>query len=923
MKMPVYFVPLRGMESKEELVSKLLSIFADASQVSPVSSSHRLIQCLQQVQNTVVLILDNADDLVESEDAKRKQQVFRLIDEILAQCKHMKLLLTTRESLDFFGLTLPIHLEKINALDEVSSASLVKLLLPGVSENDRSCIVKECGQVPLAIRLMCCMMREGNVSLNAVLEERKRLPLIEVLDSESFREDARLKSLINTSFQRLSFREENAFVSLAVFPGWFRIEEATAILDVKTELTSKKIIRSLERKGLIDCGDNFTHFTIHSLLRSFIDEKRRNDKSLEAVFLSVQLQFYDYYISSFRTANEKFLMGPSNEASAIFLDRRECILSSLANGTKDDKLYPKVVEVLSKAELFLFAVLSNEELLFERLYDIAVQEAKSRQIVEDEKQLLAAKSFRHCGWLSPDQHWDHSLYAGCNSAKLQCYHAIHQLLSGKLGEDISSLWNSVDQLSSCSDDDLLKRLVYSLLEKHFRGKDQKKVSYFVRLQNSWLEARSSQFVASYSLDDSFGWMIKEDFFLFSVFLKLRSLLPFDQNQDQNQDFPERPLLKVASKTFSNLLLSTPGLPPMLTLVYDMFRDSDVLQPLLRKMSPSDSKSFADFRSSFLEFIDQVRQSGFNSVQSYNAAKQLMESFLLLHEGSNVSYARDNVVVEAIIDTLENVLKSNEHVPGRDFVDLARNYDKLGMIKRWDNGDNNGAIDSYQQAIRVREENIGDHVDTASSLTSIGCLHFEKENASEAEKAFHRALELRKRLGVYDDADTAGIYFTLEENHFTLGNYEKALEAHLQALQLRKKHGTEHPLTARSFCEVGHVYRELRNYPEALKFCEQSLTVTLELLGEHVDTAANFNHLACIHFAMGEYNSAVQAFEVAADMTSKLLGEHENTATSYYNLGNTQLVTGNLSAALECLKEASRLRKKLLGDYNPNTAESLN
>ena len=480
MKIPVYFLPLRGIESKEELVSKLLSIFADASQVSSMSSSHWLIQCLQQMQNPFVLILDNADDLLESEDAKRKQQVFRLIDEILAQCKNIKLLLTTRESLDFFGHTIPVHLEKINVLDEVSSASLVKLLLPDVSENDRSCVVKECGQVPLAIRLMCCIMREENVSLNDVLEERKGLPLIEVLDSESFRHNVRLKSLINTAFQRLSFREKNALVSLAVFPGWFRIEEATAILDVKTELTSEKIIRSLERKALIDCVDNFTHFTIHSLLRSFIDEKRSNDKSLEVVFLSAQLQFYDYYISSFRTANEKFLMGPSNEASAIFIDRRECILSALANGIKDDKLYPKVVEVLSKAERFLFVVLLDEKLLFEHLYDIAVQEAQSRQIVEDQRQLLVAKSFRHWGWCSmQDQNWDHSLYAGCNSPKLQHYHTIHQLLA-------SSHLKSVDQFSSRSYEDFIKKLVYPLPEKHLQGKDDKMTSHFV---DSWFQAR--------------------------------------------------------------------------------------------------------------------------------------------------------------------------------------------------------------------------------------------------------------------------------------------------------------------------------------------------------------------------------------------------------------------------------------------------
>ena len=532
MKIPVYFVPLRGMESKEELVSKLLSIFIDTSQVSRMSSSHWLIQCLQQVENPFVLILDNADDLLESEDAKRKQEVFRLIDEILVQCKQIKLLLTTRESLDFFGHTLPIHLEKINALDEVSSASLVKLLLPNVSENDRSCIVKECGQVPLAVRLMCCIMREENISLSDLQEERKSIPLVEILDSESYRDDVRLKSLINTSFQRLSVRERNAFVSLAVFPGWFRIEEATAILDVKTKLTSKKIIRSLERKALIDCGENFSHFTIHSLLRSFIDEKRSNDKSVEAVFLSAQHQFYDYYISCFRTANEMFLIGPSNAAYAAFNEQRECILLSLANGIKDDELYRKVVEVLSKAEVFLLALLSFEAVMFGHLYNIAVQEAKRRQIVEDERQLLAAKSICHRGWFPPDRHRDHSLYAGCISesdcpAKLLCYHAVHQLLCGKLDEDISSLLNSVDLLSSSSDENLLKGLVYIILIYYFYEKDNEMASHFQSLRDRWFEARYSP--ASFEAPSSKRITEGDSFFLIGYLIFLNKCI-----------FPEEP-----------------------------------------------------------------------------------------------------------------------------------------------------------------------------------------------------------------------------------------------------------------------------------------------------------------------------------------------------------------------------------------------
>ena len=267
---PVYFSSVRGVESMEDLVSKLLRMFVDDKQVHHIASSDLVIQCLQQIRNPFVLILDNADDLFESEDAKRKQHVLRFIEEILTHCKHVKLLLTTRESLDYLSHKLPIFLEKINVLDEISSAHLVRLLLPDASEGDCKCVVKECGNFPMSMRLMCSIVKEANISINVLLDELSNSTIVEVLNSESFPDDFRLKSVINTSFKRLMIPERDAFVSLSVFPGWFGIKEAQAIFNVKSEVKTKQIIRSLERKSLIHCGENFSLFTVHSLLRSFI-----------------------------------------------------------------------------------------------------------------------------------------------------------------------------------------------------------------------------------------------------------------------------------------------------------------------------------------------------------------------------------------------------------------------------------------------------------------------------------------------------------------------------------------------------------------------------------------------------------------------------------------------------------------------------
>jgi len=271
MEIPVYLVSLRGMTSKGELVSKLFSKFAVTKQVPhpQISAPDWLIGCLRQLQDRHVLILDNADDVLESGDAKLREEVLRFTEEILTECNHIKLLFTTRERLDYLSHKVPVHHERVGVLDEVSSVNLVHSLLPNCSGDDCSSIVKVCGQVPLAIRLMCSIIREENASPDELLEELKILPLVEVLDNASFSDDTRLKRMIDKSFQRLTDQEKRAFVSLAAFQGCFGITDATTVLHLKTDRT-KKILRSLERKSLIEScvEDTKTAFRVVEVLSS-------------------------------------------------------------------------------------------------------------------------------------------------------------------------------------------------------------------------------------------------------------------------------------------------------------------------------------------------------------------------------------------------------------------------------------------------------------------------------------------------------------------------------------------------------------------------------------------------------------------------------------------------------------------------------
>lgn len=966
MKIPVYFASLPGMKSKDKLVSKLLSIFTDAKQAFYVSPSHWLIQCLQQLEKTFVLILDNADDLLESGDSEVKDDFLRFAEEILAQCSHIKVLFTTRERLDYLRHKLPIHQERVGVLDEVSSVSLVQSLLPCVSDNDCDCMVKECGQVPLAMRLMCGIMKEENVSLSELLEELKSSPLVEVLDNESFSDDARLKIIINRSFERLPGQERDAFVSLAVFPSFFGVQETKAVLDLETARLTKKVIHSLERKSLIECSYDFESCTIHSLLRSFIDERRTANHAVQTIFNAAQLRFYDYHISSFRAANEKFLTGYSVDAYEVFVGQRESILLSLKNGTKDDALYPKIVKVLSQAEIFLCALLPNEGLLFNKLYSTTVEEAKKRQRRDDECNLLAAKSFGSLGGFYVDrQDLNLSLQAGfldTNScpAKRLCYLGVHQLLCGKTDDGISSLTASVDRLNSDCDEKVLKVLTYHVLAVYCRKKgDMKKASEFQTFCNN--ECKSASFspaVRNLFLRDissvgnvtdlnSIG--VEQDVFFFAVVAELLPVL-YKELEFGKQTEVERSIMthhlvglhKVLLALFDKGIVRIRVLEACCNALYSLrcFKEAaegfQMITNELEKTQRSELKRTAQnylFRGLALKEMKDYERASFCLKKSLNIRRQLLqENEDAMHDDKMVREVLDSLEhcltvqkncdgvttghtddLKVVLEELKSVVKSMEKTYDADHAKIATNYNQLGCCYFLVN-DYNAALESIEQAIKIRKEHVEDSDDEVGFLINKGKTCFEMNRNIEAGKAYQSALDLRKLLGIEDHADTAVIYDAFGVNHFHLEEFSEALDACHQSLQIRKKHLGDHTLTAQSFTATGSVYFQMGRYDAAREHFQHAAYLAKSLLGDHEETASKFDQLAAAYLKMEKYRGALNAYQEARNIRLKVLDEHPDTAISFHQFGCTCFKMGNFKEAARSFRKASEMRLNFLGDH---------
>ena len=153
----VCWITLRGLQSKADLTSKLLSFVRQIVPHCQPSGQHlspndELCQLFNEISDRWVFILDNANDLFESGLPIVKEEDVGRLEEILRRNEKVKFIVSTRESLEFMKLHFQgHHAVRIRPLDETSSQSLVNELLPNASDSDVRRIIQICGRVPLAM----------------------------------------------------------------------------------------------------------------------------------------------------------------------------------------------------------------------------------------------------------------------------------------------------------------------------------------------------------------------------------------------------------------------------------------------------------------------------------------------------------------------------------------------------------------------------------------------------------------------------------------------------------------------------------------------------------------------------------------------------------------------------------------------------
>ena len=434
----VYYFSFRGVSTMKEFTSKLLGLFGRSIDLHPcvnLAPTDQLLYAFGRIKAQMFVILDNLDDILTS--SSEKEAMLNFIISVLHRIACAKLLTTTRESLEYINLRVQeFDSIRLKSLDPQSSASFVLKLLPQLTTADlQSQISKMCGNVPLAIRLLCSLIKDNPQEyLDEILNGSECL--LDVIDDDGFPPDSSLNELIQILFNKLSDVEKKAFISLTLFGGAeFGLDAGIAIVG-GSKLHAKRSIESLKKKSLIDVDGETC--AIHPLIQSFALKKGQNE--MKNVQASSKDRFLEYYINLFQRLNMRFLTGDSLSAFKTFYMEEHRISSSLMDGLDHGEFLVKVVSILKECEFFLDGLYNNSFMKMKHLYNSALSKVSDTKFGKDFAGLYSSRQYLETTLINntftPIEHEDDEtrrkilLLPFSVQGKLECYKGIYELSNG-------------------------------------------------------------------------------------------------------------------------------------------------------------------------------------------------------------------------------------------------------------------------------------------------------------------------------------------------------------------------------------------------------------------------------------------------------------------------------------------------------------
>lgn len=260
------------------------------------------------------------------------------------------------------------------------------------------------------------------------------------------------------------------------------------------------------------------------------------------------------------------------------------------------------------------------------------------------------------------------------------------------------------------------------------------------------------------------------------------------------------------------------------------------------------------------------------------------------------------------------------------LEKAAVFNGLGMLYRAA-GLHDQAEDSYQQALSIRETDLGrEHPDTASILNNQAELYRSVGKLDKAEPLYRQALAVYVNSLGSEHLLAANIRNNLAALYKSKGDYRQAESLFKSALKTYEKIlGAKHIDTARVLNNLAELYCAMADFAQAEPLFERALSIYRQSGdGEQAGSAAVLNNLAGMYSAMGDYSRAESLYKHSLAIHERIFGEqHRLTANSLNNLAAMYQSMGDFIKAEPLLLRALSIYPRSLGDFHPEIAKTLN
>jgi len=295
----VYIVELASISDPNHIV---LSIAEAADYQFQSDSRSPKQQVLDFLENKhLLLVMDNFENLIDGTS---------IVNDILQATSSVNILVTSRQRLSEPGETLyrlsGMHLPTSDNLESAMQSASVQLFMNSakriqpyfeITADNFQSLIEICLLVqgmPLGIILAASWL--GTLSADEVLEELKAgIDFLATSETELPYRHRSIRAVMNYSWQMMTDVEQRVAMKMSVFRGGFTRQAAQTVAGANLQ-----ILMSLVNKTLILRNMQNGRYTIHELLRQYLEEKLTSS-DVEDEIRDLHMTYFSEVMQSFAT----------------------------------------------------------------------------------------------------------------------------------------------------------------------------------------------------------------------------------------------------------------------------------------------------------------------------------------------------------------------------------------------------------------------------------------------------------------------------------------------------------------------------------------------------------------------------------------------------------------------------------------------